>query len=402
MRLRASAEFGKLWTASAVSNLGDGVTLVAGPLLVASYTGDPALIAGAAFAQQLPWPLFALVSGAYVDRLDRRRLIVAVDLLRGLALAALTAAVATGTASIPLIYATLFLLGTGETVADTAMAARLPAIVPEKDLPAANARLMATFVLGNQLAAKPLGAYLFVAGAAIPFGFDAATFLIAALLAAWMRPVPPPPPPVEGRTLRDDITEGVRHLWGDRLLRTLASTIGAANVVFCGAFAVLVLYARERLGLSEVGYGYLLVAYAVGGLLGTAAVGPLRRAVPTPALLRAGLVIETSTHAALALSTGPWTAGAALVALGAHAMVWGAVAMSLVQTRVPDRLLGRVGSVYSLIQVTGAAAGSLLGGLFARGLGTAAPFWIGAAVMTVVTAAAWRPLASRDDLAAGA
>ncbi|MGI5167201.1 MFS transporter [Spirillospora sp. CA-253888] len=398
MRLRSSAEFGKLWTASAVSNLGDGVTLVAGPLLVASSTGDPALIAGAAFAQQLPWPLFALVSGAYVDRLDRRRLIVAVDLLRGLALAVLAAAVATGTASIPLVYAVLFLLGTGETVADTAMAARLPAIVPEKDLPAANARLMATFIAGNQLAAKPLGAYLFVAGAAIPFGFDAATFVIAALLAAWMRP-PPPPPPTEGRTLRGDIAEGVRHLWGDRLLRTLATTMGAANVVFCGAFAVLVLYARERLGLSEVGYGYLLVAYAVGGLLGTAAVGPLRRAVPTPALLRAGLVIETSTHAALALSTGPWTAGAALVALGAHAMVWGAVAMSLVQTRVPDRLLGRVGSVYSLIQVTGAAAGSLLGGFFARGLGLTAPFWIGAAVMTVVTAAAWRPLASRDDRA---
>jgi MFS family permease len=88
---RLGPDFRRLWTANAVSNLGDGVTLVAGPLLVASLTADPTAIAAAVLAQQLPWLLFSLVSGALVDRLDRRRLIVTVNLARAVVLAALAA-----------------------------------------------------------------------------------------------------------------------------------------------------------------------------------------------------------------------------------------------------------------------------------------------------------------------
>jgi len=108
---RLGADFSKLWTASAVSNLGDGVTMVAGPLLIASITTDPALIGGAVFVQQLPWLLFALISGAYVDRLDRRLLVVAVNLLRAVPLAALTIAVATDTVTVAAVYTVFFLLG---------------------------------------------------------------------------------------------------------------------------------------------------------------------------------------------------------------------------------------------------------------------------------------------------
>ncbi len=182
VRTSLGPDFAKVWTASAVSNVGDGVTMIAGPLLVAQLTGDPGLVAGAAFVQQLPWLLLALVSGVYVDRLDRRRLVIVVNLGRSAALAALTAAVATDNVTIPLVYAVFFLLGTGETLVDTAYAAIVPTLVPDEHLERANARLMATFVVGNQLAAKPLGAYLFVAGAAVPFGFDAMTFLVAAAL----------------------------------------------------------------------------------------------------------------------------------------------------------------------------------------------------------------------------
>src|SRR5215216_2111722 len=146
--------------------------MIAGPLLVAQLTGDPGLVAGAAFVHQLPWLLLALVSGAYVDRLDRRRLVIVINLGRS---AALAAAVATDSVTIPLVYAVFFLLGTGETLVDTAYAAIVPTLVSDAHLERANARLMATFVIGNQLAAKPLGAYLFVAGAAVPFGFDAMT-----------------------------------------------------------------------------------------------------------------------------------------------------------------------------------------------------------------------------------
>ncbi len=153
---RLGADFAKLWTASAVSNVGDGITMAAGPLLIASITDSPALVAGAVFVQQLPWLLFALLSGAYVDRLDRRRLVVTVNLVRAAALTTLALTIATGTVTVAVCYAVLFLLGTGETLADTAMGALLPSVVAPDRLSSANARLYATFTIGNQFVAKPL------------------------------------------------------------------------------------------------------------------------------------------------------------------------------------------------------------------------------------------------------
>ncbi|MFC4120907.1 MFS transporter [Nonomuraea zeae] len=398
MSARLGADFSKLWTASAVSNIGDGITMAAGPLLVASLTADPALVAGAAFAQQLPWLLFALVSGAYVDRLDRRKLIVAVNLLRGLVLGALAVSVATGTTGIPVIYLAFFLLGVGETLADTASAALLPAIVPPERLASANARLMATFTLVNQFLAKPLGAGLFAVSAALPFGVDAVSFAVAAALVATVRPVPAQPYERVPGGLRAEIVAGVRWLWGHRLMRTLALSMGLANVVFCAAFAVFVLYARRQLGLFEIGYGVLLTTFGVGGLVGTGVAVRLQARFGAVALLRAGLLVEAGTHATLAATTEPLVAAAVLVVFGVHTMVWGVIAATLRQRVVPSGLLGRVGSVNALFDVGGAAVGSLLGGLLAGAWTITTPYWVAAVVVAAIAVAAWRPLAQADAI----
>ncbi|MCI4061092.1 MFS transporter [Micromonospora sp. R77] len=402
-RGRLGPDFLRLWTASAVSNLGDGVTMVAGPLLVASLTRDPAAIAAAVLAQQLPWLLFALVSGALVDRLDRRRLIVGVNLGRGLVLAALAVAVLTGLVTVPLICLAFFLTGVGETLADTAAGALLPSVVPPERLEQANSRLFATFVVGNQFAAKPLGAYLFVVAAALPFGVDAASFGLAALLLALLRWRPVPPAAAEPaavdppRSLRADIAAGVRALWRIPVLRTLAGCIAVMNVAFCAAFAAFVLYARQRLGLAEVGYGVLLTASAFGGLAGTGLAPRLRARFGTAALLRAGLLIEVGLQVVLATTRQPWVAGAAMAVWGVHAMVWGVLVVSLRQRLVPDRLRGRVNSVYSLADLGGAAVGTAVGGLLARATGSiVTPFWLAAAALTVLTALAWRRLSAAD------
>ncbi|MEV6600730.1 MFS transporter [Actinoplanes sp. NPDC051346] len=409
---RLGADFTRLWTASAVSNLGDGVTMAAGPLLVASVTDDPVPIAGAVFAQQLPWLLFALISGAYVDRLDRRLLVVTVNLIRAAALAVLTATIATETVTVAVIYAVLFLLGTGETLADTAMGALLPSVVDPEKLPSANARLYATFTVANQFVAKPLGAWLFVISAAAPFGLDALTFAAAAALIAGIRPAPPAPqsppqsPPRDSSwalsgassdassdaSLRGEIVEGVRWLGRHRLVRTLAVSMGMANVAFCAAFAVFVLYCRQRLGLSDVGYGFLLTAFAVGGLFGTAVAARLARAFGGAAVLRAGLAIEVVTHLTLAVTTTPGVAAAVLIVFSVHSMVWGVTVASVRQRVVPAHLRGRVGSVYALLDLGGAALGSLLGGLLASVWEITTPFWVAAGAMTVITVCAWRPL----------
>nr|WP_222870320.1 MFS transporter [Actinomadura decatromicini] len=300
--------------------------------------------------------------------------------------------IAIGVVNIPLLYAVFFLLGTGETLADTASVARLPTIVPPERLASANALLMATFTVGNQFLSKPLGAALFAIAAAIPFGVNAVTFLVAALLVASMRPVPVEPVQGTRRALRTEIAEGMRFLWSHQLLRTLAVAMGVANLAFCGAFSVFVLYAEERLGLSPVGYGFLLTTFGVGGLVGTAVADRLRRRLGAAALLRGGLVVEAATHLTLALTTRAWLAAAILVVFGIHTMVWGVISATVRQRATPNHLLGRVTSVYSLIDASGAATGMLLGGLAARAVTITTPFLLAAALTTVVVLASWHAL----------
>lgn len=385
------ADFARLMLASAVSNLGDGVTMVAGPLLVASLTTDPAAVAGAVFVQQVPWLLFALISGAWADRLDRRRLVVVVNLLRGLALAALVAAIAAGVLTVWLIYAVFFLLGTGETLADTASAAFVPAIVPAERLATANSWLGATFTVANQFVAKPLGAWLFVVAAALPFGVNAASFVVAAALIAGIRSVPPPSVR-EPTSLRADIGAGLRWLWRHRLLRTLAVTMAFGNLVFCAAFAIFVLYCAERLGLTGVGYGVLLTAFAVGGLGGTLVAPRLLRGLGASVLLRLGLLVEVALHGTLAVTRTPVVAGVMIVVFGVHTVVWGVVVTTLRQRAVPSGMFGRVVGVYALIDVGGAALGTVVGGVVAQAYGVVAVFWAAAAAMVLVAVGAWRPL----------
>ena len=388
------ADFWKLWTASAATNLGDGITMVAGPLLVASITRSPAAVAGAVFAQQLPWLLFALISGAWADRLDRRRLVVTVNLLRAAALAALSAAVAFDVVTVPLVLTVFFLLGTGETLADTASSAFVPLIVPAASRPRANSLMYANFNVVNQFAAKPVGGWLFVVAAAVPFAVNAVTFAVSAVLVATIRVVSPATSAVSVARPRlwAEIGAGVRWLWRHRLLRTLAVTMAVGNIVFCAAFAIFVLYAYQRLGLTEIGYGVLLVAFAVGGLLGTLVAPTLIGRLDASPLLRAGLLIEVALHATLAATRSPYAAAAMIVIFGVHTTVWGVVVTTIRQRDVPAAMFGRVTSVYSFLDLGGAALGSLLGGAVATAYGLTATYWTAAVAMALVAVVAWRPL----------
>jgi predicted MFS family arabinose efflux permease len=188
------------------------------------------------------------------------------------------------------------------------------------------------------------------------------------------------------------VTTGARWLAHHRVLLTLSLSMGIGNIAFCAAFAVFVLYVRERLGVTGLGYGVLLTTFAIGGTLGTVSVRHLKQRVRASTLLRVGLFIEAFTHAALAATTHVWIAACVLVLFGIHTMVWGSVASTLYQQRVPDELRGRVGSVRLLLDLGGAAIGTLAGGLIAQSVGLTTPFWIAAAVMLVVAVCAWKPL----------
>lgn len=383
-------EYWRLWVANAVSVTGDGVTVTAGPLLAASITHDPLLVAGALFAQQLPWLIFALFSGALVDRLEPGRLIVIVDLFRAAAIWGLAASVLAGTAHLAALYGALFILGAGATVSDTAALSLPPLLVGAQDLVRANAGLQAVQLIGADLVGPPLGAYLFVLAAGLPFAFDAATFVIGAALIASIRRRRPAHPVPDRTGLRREITEGIRWLLAHPGLRMLAAAICVMNIMLGSTLAILVLYVRVRLGLGAAGYGVLLACSAAGGVVGTVIVKRLLARFGASLLLRVGLIIECATHVSLALTRRPWVAALTLAVFGVHNGIWNVVTVTLRQTAVPGKLLGRVNAVYYTFAVGGFAVGSLTGGLLARGFGLTAPFWVAAVAVAVLAMLAWR------------
>ena len=375
-----------------VSNIGDGIALAAGPLLMASVTRDPLLVAAAAVLQRLPWVLFGLYAGVLADRLDRKRMVVAVDVARAIVLLLFTVALTGGTVHVWLVLAVMFLLGTAETFADTASPTLLPMIVDPPDLGIANARLMAGYLTMNQLIAPPIGAALFAIGVAVPFGTHAVCVAFGAVLVGRMK-VPPMPPRAEVSHVRRDIAEGFRWLWGNGPVRTLALTILVFNVTWGAAWSVLVLLAQDRLGMGPVGFGALTTAVAVGGLASTAAYDWLERRFTLAALMRVCLLTETLVHLGLALTTMPAVALVVMFAFGAEAFVWGATARAVRQRAVPTEFQGRVGSVYTLGLFGGLVVGQALGGVLASLWGVTAPFWFAFGGSAILLAIIWRELA---------
>jgi MFS family permease len=389
---RMGTPFRWLVGSSWVGNLGDGIALAAGPLLVAGQTQDPFLVALGALLQRLPWLLLGLQAGVLADRVDRRRLLIGVDLARGGVLVVLATALLTGDVGIAVVLAALFVLGVAEVFADTTSGTLLPMVVRRADLGIGNARLMTGALVMNEMVGPALGAALFVAGTAWPFVTEAVLLALSALLVSRMR-LPVRERPAERSHVRQDVVEGLRWTWGNPAVRTLTLAIVSFNVTYGAAWAVLVLYADQRLALGAVGFGLLSTAMAVGGLLGTASYGWLERHAGLATLMRVGLVLETLTHLALALTTTAWVAMVVMVVFGAHAFVWSTTSRTVRMRAVPLGLQGRVGSVYFMGLFGGILLGQLAGGLLARAWGVTGPFWFGFAGSAVILALIWRQLA---------
>jgi MFS family permease len=384
--------FAALWTSSTASAFGTGLAAIATPLFIASRTDDPFVVSTATAVAWLPWLLFALPGGVLVDRVDRRRLMIVVDGLRAVAMAGLALAVATGNAGIPVLLVVLFLMSTGEVLQRAASQALLPALVPRESLERANGLLFGGATVAQQMVAGPLGGWLFVVGAALPFVADAGLLALGAatlaLLAGSYRAGPATAR--EDRSVRREVLDGLRWLRGQRLLRTMAVLIGLLNVTLTAALAVLVLLARDRLGLGSVGYGLLFTSLAVGGVLGALVGDRLIARFTATWTIRVGLLVEAATHLVLAASTSAVVIGVTLFLFGVHGALWGMVASSLRQRLAPPEMLGRVGSSTLFVAAGGNCVGAVLGGALASAFGLTAPYWVGFVVAVLVAACTWR------------
>ena len=345
---RMGTGFRWLLASSWTSNVGDGIALSAAPLLIASLTSSPLLVASGAMMQILPWLLFGLVAGSIADHHDRRRLVMLANGARAVIVLGLVAVLLTGEVTIWAVLVTAFLYGTAEVFADTAGGTLLPMTVPAADLGLGNARLQAGFLVANQLAGPPLGAFLFAVGSFWPFTVQIVCVSLAVVLISRMARMPPREEDTvtggDGVRVRP-IREGLAWLHGNAPVRTLILVILIFNVTWAAPWSVLVLYATEELGLGAVGFGLLTTAAALGGLMGVGCFGWLERRVRPATLMRVCLSLEVVMHLAFALTTSPAVAFVIMFGFGAYAFVWGTISTTVRQRLVPLPLQGRIASV---------------------------------------------------------
>lgn len=385
-----------MFASSWSTNLGDGIAVAAGPLLIAAQTSDPGLVAMALLVQRLPYLLFGLPVGVLADRLDRRRVVIVVNILRALVLGALAVTIAAGRANVVVVLITLFILGTAEVFADITASTLLPMIVEKPDLGVANARIVSGFMTANQLVGPAVGALLFTVGMAVPFGAEALSMALGAVLISRMARTQPVSTGVPSRLGRD-LKQGFRWLWNHAALRTLAITVFVFNITFGAAWSVLVLIAIQRLQVGEVGYGLMITVGAIGGLLGAAAYVALESRFSLGDIMRAGLVVECLTHLTLATTTTPWVGMSILFLFGAHNSIWRTTTTTIRQRAVPEDLQGRVSSLNQLGSYGGMVLGAALGGFIAGRWGVTGPFWFAFIGSVITLALIWRELSHIAD-----
>jgi MFS family permease len=378
------ASYRKLFAASTISNLGDGVGVIAYPWLASAVTRNPLLIALVAVVQRLPWLLFTLPAGVITDRSDRRRLMLGANTVRAVLTAIVAVAVLAREDVLPspddvdqvvgtewllylVIVAATLLLGMCEVLYDNSAQTFMPSIVEDPaDLERANGRLYSAELIANQFAGPPLASLLLAVGFALPIVLDAGSFAASAglifAIAASPRAVDAGPP-VERRPWRAEMAEGFRWLWHHDLLRTLAITLGLLNLLGQVSGGLIVLYGQEVLGTSVLEFAIYSTAAAVGGVVGGWTASAVSKRIGSGASLGTCLW----GGALCSIGTGfvsAWPVAAVLLFISMFtAILWNVITVSLRQTIIPDRLLGRVNSVYRFFGWGAIPIGGLIGGV---------------------------------------
>jgi MFS family permease len=394
------SDFAKLWSASAISGVGDGIVLTAAPLLALSLTSDPRLIAGVTTALTLPYLLFSLPAGVITDRVNGRRAMAAVDGFRAVLLGGFTVLVATHRVDLLALYACLFIIGTCDSFFRNTSQTIVPQVVHPDALVVANSRMMAAEIVMNEFLGPMTGGFLFAAAAVLPFGIDAASFAASSTLLTRLRtrtelqpaaPVaaaPPrrPPLPSRLRGLLVDLAAGLRVLWRHRLLRSLAVIAGLNNFVSYAILAVLVVFAHYDLHLSKAGYGLLLGAAAAGGVIASRLGPRIARALGRERTLLVAMTAQAGSYVVIFTTSQPLLTAAMLAVAAGATILWNVVVVVLRQTLVPSEVLGRVTSIYRLIAWGALPVGSFCGGLLAAAFGPRSVFALAALVLAGVVA----------------
>ena len=375
----------RLWTASTTSALGDGITIAALPLLAASLSTDPRLIAGLGTTAALPWLVFSLHAGALVDRFDRRRVLWIMDVVRGVVTVLIAVSVFAHWARLPLLYCTSLIIGFAEVLFSNAAQAIVPSVVDGARLETANGWQYSSETVGRQFAGPPIGALVFAALAGLPFVLDGISFFASAILILSVRGDFRPARPATGNgarpKMRAEIAEGLRWLFAHRLLRTPAISLGIFNFGTAGTGALLVLLTRERMHVGTRGYGLLLAGAAVGSVVGGLVGSRLTRRIGQGRTLLLAIIASASSMFGVGLTHSPVVAIMLMTIEGLFGVCWNVVTVALRQQIIPKALFGRVNSAYRLFGLGMMPLGALAGGFIAHAFSINTPNFVLAAVI---------------------
>ncbi len=379
--------YAKLYAASTISNIGDGIGTIAYPWLASALTRNGFLIALVAVVQRLPWLLFSLPAGVITDRNDRRSLMIRANWARAFLTLAVSFLVlsrqdallspdeldAATTVSedyvlFGLVLVATMLLGTAEVLHDNASQTFMPALVAPENLERANGRLWSAEMVANTFIGPPLAAALLVVAFAVPFFVDAMTFALAAVLVTLILPHTmlrsTAPSPAENRKpWKDELREGFSWLWNHDLFRPMAVILGFLNLLGTLAMATLVLYGQEVLSTSPTEFAILSTGGAVGGVIGGWTASRVAERIGSGPSLGVTLVGGGFISTAIGLLSY-WPAVWVLFACFMFtAVLWNVITVSLRQTVIPDELLGRVNSVYRFFAWGMMPVGAILAGV---------------------------------------
>ena len=408
-QVKLGSNYWKLLVASVVSNFGDGISTIAYPWLASAVTRDPLQIALIGVATRIPWLVFTLPAGVIADRVDRRKLIAWTDTFRflltlGVALIVLVAGsdltdpdtIAAGASADPenaalllfVLYASALLFGFAEVLRDNAAQTLMPSIVDASLLEKANGRLWGSEMVMNSLLGPVIGGLIIAIAFSLPFFVDAVTFAIAAILLFSMKGSFVAEQAAERLSFIGQIKEGFGWLWQHRLLRVMGIILGVMNAMFSMALATYVLFVQEILLLDASRFGLLMTAGALGGVVGSFTASQVSKAIGPGASLFVTL-LGSGVTLVLTGVTSSWLVVWVMFFVGSFlAVLWNVITVSLRQAIIPDRLLGRVNSVYRFFAWGMMPLGMLAGGaivtlvevVWSRDLALRMPFYIGGAV----------------------
>jgi MFS family permease len=384
MDQRLPRNFWRQFVASGVSNVGDGMVHAAAPLLTLTLTNDERLIAGVSFCAAIPWLVLSLPAGVYIDRFDRRKLMIAANVIRAVLFGLIAFSAATGTLSIWIFMAILIGVGCCEVIFDMSAQAFLPQIVPVHLLEKANGRLSSLELITNTFIGLPLGAWAFVLAIGVPFGVNAASFALAALLVASIRIPSAKTPETNSEEMRNsfkaDLTEGLQWLWSNKLIRTLAIMLGIANMTAMFGEAIFVKYAAVELGVTGRAYGFLLALTAIGSILGGLLGDKIAKRLGIAQSIVYSYFVFGFVGIIYFFMPYVWAVAIAASFMGLAGTTWNVVTVSLRQRVIPTELFGRVNSVYRFIGTGSIGIGALIGGQIAYSTNLRMPFLVAAII----------------------